>query len=487
MQGETPGTENDNAPDAPSDSTAEKPAPTERPMRQFGVDLRNVGEKSQLEVWAEIAKVLVPFATAIVTGVITWQVAVIGKQVAENEAAKKEAAIAQTKALETQTKAQEAQIKSTTSLQRMNEEIGIRNTLQQIANAFGPSLADPQQRKQAVVLIGKLYGLQNAVKFADGFPSEESLDALTELAENESEENQAVLAAGYNKIASSNIGLAVVGTSSTKTSIVKNVLLTRVETRTKEVPITRGRTETRTREVAVTRTRLETRQKEVSFTDENGEKTTIMEPYQVSVPYTEMVSQNYTVQVPYTENTTQTYTITVPYVADQAVQVTETISPVDIEMATREILKSGTADREFIASQLIEKLKLPQSQRQTLLRQLKWCLIKRGEGLEFRKSDINRLIEEPIVRVLSLKPAGAAIYQGGQFDNVIEPATPPVPKPANETPKQTKKDTRSPDEGERGDEKAEPENEPSDNPFDEDPFDEDEQDNEKADTKSLVP
>ena len=51
---------------------------------------------------------------------------------------------------------------------------------------------------------------------------------------------------------------------------------TRLETRTRSVPVTRIRTETRTRNI-------------------NGR----IETYQVSVPYTENVVQNYTVNVPY--------------------------------------------------------------------------------------------------------------------------------------------------------------------------------------------
>ena len=53
---------------------------------------------------------------------------------------------------------------------------------------------------------------------------------------------------------------------------------TRLETRTRSVPVTRIRTETRTRNI-------------------NGRT----ETYQVSVPYTENVTQNYTVQVPYVD------------------------------------------------------------------------------------------------------------------------------------------------------------------------------------------
>ena len=53
---------------------------------------------------------------------------------------------------------------------------------------------------------------------------------------------------------------------------------TRLETRTRSVPVTRIRTETRTRNI-------------------NGR----IETYQVSVPYTENVTQNYTVQVPYVD------------------------------------------------------------------------------------------------------------------------------------------------------------------------------------------
>ena len=79
----------------------------------------------------------------------------------------------------------------------------------------------------------------------------------------------------------------------------------RSESRTRVVPVTRMRTETRTRQVPVTKTRMESRTRTLG----DGTK----ETYQVSVPYTEMVTQNYTVQVPYTENVTQVYSIQVPF------------------------------------------------------------------------------------------------------------------------------------------------------------------------------
>ena len=136
--------------------------------------------------------------------------------------------------------------------------------------------------------------MQEAVKFAEGFPSKESLDALADLAENASEQNKAVLAVGYNKIARNNLSLAVVGTTKIETSIVENVQLTRTETRTRMVPVQRSRSETRTRTVPVIRTRMETRQKEVEVVDDTGEKVKVMKTYQVSVPYTEETTQAYT-------------------------------------------------------------------------------------------------------------------------------------------------------------------------------------------------
>ena len=82
------------------------------------------------------------------------------------------------------------------------------------------------------------------------------------------------------------------------------VTKTRVETKTRTVPVQNTRTESTTRQIPVTRIRKENRTRMV-----NGKQ----ETYQVEVPYTENVTQNYTVQVPYTDQATQSYQVQIPY------------------------------------------------------------------------------------------------------------------------------------------------------------------------------
>lgn len=78
----------------------------------------------------------------------------------------------------------------------------------------------------------------------------------------------------------------------------------RVETLTRQVPVTKQRRETRTRNVPVTKYKKEFRSETLS------DGSTVKK--EVQVPYTEQVAQSYTVQVPYTENVPQTVEMLVP-------------------------------------------------------------------------------------------------------------------------------------------------------------------------------
>ena len=84
------------------------------------------------------------------------------------------------------------------------------------------------------------------------------------------------------------------------------VTKTRLEAKTRNVPVTRMEIQTKTRTVPVKRTRTEQRTRMVNGKEEN---------YTVQVPYTENVTQNYTVQVPVQSTRTESYQLSVPYFA----------------------------------------------------------------------------------------------------------------------------------------------------------------------------
>ena len=82
------------------------------------------------------------------------------------------------------------------------------------------------------------------------------------------------------------------------------VTRTRLETKTRKVPVTRMVTRSKT--VPVQRKRTERRTRMVNGKEEN---------YEVEVPYTENVTQNYTVQVPVTSTKQESHQVPVPYYA----------------------------------------------------------------------------------------------------------------------------------------------------------------------------